>query len=246
LPLISLEHADLTIQVKFKNLVELCYIEPDVKINDLFLDEVVSNLNVNISSCLYVDYVSLDTPERKRFAQSSHEYLIDQVQVANFEYSQENTRVNCLLDNFYNPCKELIWVSQKKKYVNSLNNSTQLRYDNYSLSDFNIGNPIKYSTLEFNGETRVLRLPGAYFNYLQPEQHHSRTPGDGINVYSFALFPEEQQPSCSANLGRLTRVQLILEFDEDEEARDIRVYSRTVNILRFMSGTASLAFTYGG
>jgi len=254
-PLVSLEHNDFTVQVKFRNLPDVSYIESNSKIylpdrsTTIYLDEVVNNLNVNITACLYIDYVYLDTPERRRFAQSSHEYLIDQVQVMDFSTQSGSSKVNCLLDNFYNPCKELVWVSQKRKYTQiteSGNFTNKLRWDNYSLTDYNIGNPIKYSSLQFNGETRVLKLDSSYFNYLQPEKHHSRTPSDGINVYSFALHPEESQPSSSANLSRLSRVQLTLEFDPDEEDRDIRVYSRSINILRFISGLGTLAFPYDG
>ena len=36
---------------------------------------------------------------------------------------------------------------------------------------------------------------GKYFNFLQPYQHHTNIPSTGINIYSFALYPEDHQPS---------------------------------------------------
>ena len=45
---------------------------------------------------------------------------------------------------------------------------------------------------------------GSYFDVVQPFQHHTRHPDTGINVYSFALRPEEHQPSGTCNFSRLT------------------------------------------
>ena len=54
---------------------------------------------------LWCDYVYLDTDERRRFAQVSHEYLIEQLQYTGAE-SVSSTQ-NKLRLNFNHPCKEL-------------------------------------------------------------------------------------------------------------------------------------------
>ena len=65
----------------------------------------------SLSSCsLFVDYIYLDTDERRRFAQVSHEYLIEQLQFTGDE-STSNTN-NKIKLSFNHPCKELIWVVQ--------------------------------------------------------------------------------------------------------------------------------------
>ena len=67
-------------------------------------------------------------------------------------------------------------------------------------------------------------------------------------MYSFSLFPEEYQPSCTANFSRLSRVMLSLEFDpklsENNEILDVRIYNRNTNILRLLSGLGGLAYSY--
>ena len=51
-----------------------------------------------------VDYIYLDTDERRRFAQVSHEYLIEQIQKVSAT-AQKTTKLN-----FNHPVKELIWT----------------------------------------------------------------------------------------------------------------------------------------
>lgn len=259
LPLVALEYHDVTFHVKFRELDQVSYIEEGKLIKyygcdeGLYLDELADQFDINIQANLLIDYVYLDGPERRKFARSSHEYLIDQLQVQSLEgVTQQNVAI--VLNNFVHPSKELIWVSQRESFTENVNCSTKLRWDNYSLTKKGKGNPIAESELNFHGYTRALRLDGNYFNYVQPYLYHNATPSDGINVYSFSLFPEEFQPSGSANLSRLSRITLNIRFDDalfdDEDGTildpiNIRVYTRNMNILRFASGMAGTAYTYG-
>jgi len=257
IPLVALEYHDVMFEVKFRKIEEVSYVENNklIKIPNidegLFLSELSEQSGIDISASMFVDYIYLDSHERKRFAQSSHEYLIDQVQVLEIEdINQQNFQ--CVLNNFNHPVKEIIWVAQKIKYTENIDGYTKLRWDNYSLTDNNIGNPIKYSQIDFHSYIRVPRLDGNYFNYAQPLQHHNASPSDGINMYSFSLFPEESQPSGTANFNQLARVTLKVEFDEglilDDGTIDpinLKIYVRNTNILRIISGMAGLAFTYG-
>ncbi len=256
LPLISLEYHNVSLHIKFRKFQELCYIEKDNSIKyskeeeGLTLDEVTDDLNINIRAKLLIDYIYLDKLERIRFAQSSHEYLIDQIQVLEKkDINQQQIQIQ--LNNFIHPSKELIWVSQKEKYTKNPDGFNECRWDNYSLTDKNKGNPIIFSSLDFNSYSRVIKLDGNYFNYVQPYENHHTTPSDGINVYSFSIFPEELQPSGSANLSCISRITLYLEFDkslfseECIESLTVRVYTRNINILRFISGFAATAFTFG-
>lgn len=265
LPLVALEYHDVKLEVKFRKMEEVSYIGKNERIrysnseDDLFLDEVSSEMNININACVLIDYIYLDGPERRRFAQSCHEYLIDQIQLLEMNEVSQN-HVFFALDNFVHPSREIIWVSQKVRYTENLDGYTQTRWNNYSLTDENIGNPILCSSIDFHSYNRVLKLDGDYFNYVQPYQHHNTTPSDGINSYSFALFPEEHQPSGSANFSRLSRATLHMWFGYDVintcenkdgpktcakcELFNIRVYNRNMNVLRFANGLAGLAFVY--
>jgi len=256
LPLVALQYHDVSFEVKFRKLEDVSYIENGVTVDlpgfdeGLTLSEVSADLGINIEAEFLIDYIYLATKERKRFAQASHEYLIEQVQrleVKNIDQPQ----FECNLNNFHHPVKEMIWVAQKQSYTENLTGFTQLRWDNYSLTDTNEGNPIIFSTINFHSEDRVQRRSGSYYNYVQPWQHHNTTPSDGINVYSYSLFPEEHQPSGSANYSRLSRVRLNVELDPilfpigREEIMDIRIYVRSINILRFISGMGGCSFVYG-
>lgn len=253
LPLVALEYHDVSLYFKFRKIEELSYIEPHTQIKvpncdeTINLEEVPDDLCININAWLLIDYIYLDRSERRRFAQSSHEYLIEQLQRIELSNVTQN-EIQVLINNFVHPSKELIWISQKEKFIENQNGSNECRWDNYSLTDHNKGNPIKYSSLFFNSYTRVIKLDGNYFNYVQPYEVHSTTPSDGINMYSFSLFPEEVQPSGTANLSRMTRIIILMEFDKDIKEHfdplNIRVYTRNLNILRIINGFSGISFTF--
>lgn len=265
LPLVALEYHNVSIHIKFRKFEELCYIEnkklstdPDInikysKVDDgLTLDEVPGELGVNIQANLLIDYIYLDSPERRRFAQSSHEYLIEQLQfLEKTNVTQQNIQFN--INNFVHPSKEIVWVSQKTSYTRNENGINQCRWNNYSISDANVGNPVLFSSLDFHSYKRVIRLDSKYFNYVQPYETHWATPSDGINLYAFSIFPEEHQPSGTANMSRLSRITLFMEFMETATFKSgavtdpliVRIYTRNLNILRIVAGFGGIAFVYG-
>jgi hypothetical protein len=160
---------------------------------------------------LLIDYIYLDGPERKKFAQGSHEYLIEQVQVINQNVNSTNTQ---LLMDYYHPCKEIIWIAQKDSYTRNTDGSVKCQWNNYGTSDVTgRGNPVLFSEMTFNGYTRIDKFSGTYFNQVQPNLYHTRSPADGINCYSFALIPEEHQPSGTCNFSRISRAMLTLYLD---------------------------------
>ena len=90
-----------------------------------------------------------------------------------------------------------------------------------------------------------VRVPTS--DLVQPFQVHSRTPDTGINVYSFALRPEEHQPSGTCNFSRIDNatLQLVLSNATVEGTRTakVRVYATNYNVLRIMSGMGGLAYS---
>ena len=102
LPLIALQYHEVKINLEFRN-ASGCYWFNDVA-NTSF---TVPSLK---AASLYVDYVYLDTDERRRFAQTSHEYLIEQLQFTGAE--SVNSTSNKIKLNFNHPVKELVWVVQ--------------------------------------------------------------------------------------------------------------------------------------
>ena len=176
---------------------------------------------------LWADYIYLDTDERRRFAQVSHEYLIEQVQFQSGSVASGSTELN-----FNHPVKELVWTGG---WTNGL--MTDLSTGDYQL--------------KLNGHDRMSARPLNYFTKQQVYMHHTGpgdlgftigttkvgASGDGIAVYSFALKPEEHQPSGTCNFSRIDNAQLT----GPAEARD--VFAVNYNVLRIMSGMGGLAYS---
>jgi hypothetical protein len=320
-----------------------------------------------VAASLYVDYIFLDTDERRRMAQNPHEYLIEQLQFTGDESVGSSS--NKIRLNFNHPCKELIWVVQPDENVdycssldckqllfrtlgaqpfnytdaidalpnaihafagpnsvaaggyNGVNTSfidasglfqdaapvdvlpppfteqgfvncwnSQVNpavppfpsnpYDAYNAPNFSspykyftgqdysssvsdagtfvlaessLGlhcwgeNPVVTAKLQLNGQDRFSEREGSYFDTVQPFQHHSRSPDTGINVYSFALRPEEHQPSGSCNFSRIDNATLQLVLSnatvEGTKTAKVRVYATNYNVLRVMSGMGGLAYS---
>jgi hypothetical protein len=196
LPLIALQYHEVKIQLKFSGVLN----GSDVK--------------------LYCDYIYLDTDERRRFAQVSHEYLIEQVQ---FTDSADSTSHDL---NLNHPVKELIWTGGWLGGVTS------------AISDATTNN----INLKLNGHDRMAKRPTSYFTRAQVWQHHNGhgacNTADSIAVYSFALEPEEHQPSGTCNFSRIDNAQLKLD-----KKSPLYIYAVNYNVLRIMSGMGGLAYS---
>jgi hypothetical protein len=196
---------------------------------------------------LLVEYVFLDVEERVKFSQSKHEYLIEQI-LFNGEKVIDGLHQSFKL-GFTQPCKELIWVTQLSLAQKRRNNDL-FNYTDSMVRDINeqlIGeNIVSKETLLFNGQERLSFRDHEYFSWLQPYQYHQNAPNEGINSYSFSLFPEKHQPSGSANLSKidniLLRLSVIPDIDFSNTAK-LRVYCVVYNILRVANGISGLVFS---
>ena len=301
----------------------------DVKVTSAYAQSLVS-------ASLYVDYIYLDTDERRRMAQNPAEYLIEQLQFTGSESVGSSS--NKIRLNFNHPCKELIWVVQpdcnvdycastkgettlfkalgaqpfnytdaidalpnsikafgsddsvqgsnafigasglfqqaEAPNVDSLSAGWSLGADaaadwatsggsvsasgvsdagTFVLAETSLDmhcwgeNPVVTAKLQLNGQDRFSEREGTYFDQVQPFQHHTRSPDTGINLYSFALRPEEQQPSGTCNFSRIDNATLQLVLSnatvEGTNTAKVRVYARNYNVLRIMSGMGGLAYS---
>ena len=213
----------------------------EVKVNITFAAAagfVVGGANVGINGSLWVDYIYLDTDERRRFAQQSHEYLIEQLQ-----FQQTAANANEQL-NFNHPVKELIWTGQPAAGPNAagafISNigpavpTPVIPGPNILASTFQI---------KLNGHDRFAARNRNYFTRAQIHQHHTGYGGvcvnDSIAVYSFALKPEEHQPSGTCNFSRIDNAQMV----QGGAAQALNVYAVNYNVLRIMSGMGGLAYS---
>ena len=321
LPLIALQYHDIKLNLQLANVQDCYWASSSARIPADLID--VS---------LWVDYIYLDTDERRRFAQASHEYLIEQLQF------NGNMPINSTMEQmkmaFNHPVKEIIWTIQKDSLIDStfmknyggqqwFNFTDALDYTYFSgtpqdplgggigTAAFNVGNwysslplsgtangsvatsgqygqsgvnisglyfddlfgttsnvssrawnshlpifdsgenPTESAKIQLNGHDRFTEREGRYFNTVIPQECHENCPAIGINVFSFALKPEEHQPSGTCNFSRIDMSQLLLNVTPatyiypsgGADTAKCRIYATNYNVLRILSGMAGLAFT---
>tara|TARA_B100000795_G_scaffold223289_1_gene178442 strand:+ start:11 stop:1213 length:1203 start_codon:yes stop_codon:yes gene_type:complete len=232
LPLIALQYHEVKIKIEFEQ-KNKCIVGANRSITLSDASKVIDIKNVS----LWVDYIFLDTDERRRFAQLSHEYLIEQLQFTGTENLVSGSNRTKL--NFNHPCKELIWVSK-------ITPENTREWYNYATTagDEKIGNPFKDAILQLNGNDRFAIRNGDYFNLVQPYQHHTNIPSNaGINVYSFALKPEDHQPSGTLNMSRIDTATLMVNVDSTLTYTGQNIYAVNYNVLRILSGMGGLAYS---
>ena len=240
LPLIALQYHEVKINVYWKDPQEIAWNFTQAAI-----------LPQATSAALYIDYVYLDTEERRRFAQQSHEYLIEQVQFnEDVGISSPSQRIDL---TFNHPVKELIWVVQPHCYTDCKSSALYARGSNSSrLIPYHYDQTAVYEQwLQINGQDRLDRRYGDYFNKVQPYQHHTgMSPNYGVYCYSFAVKPEENQPSGTCNFSRIDTATIVLTMDgsvtvdqNTDNTWDVRVYAINYNVLRIMSGMGGLAYS---
>ena len=242
LPLIALQYHEVKIKLQFQT-------------QSLLFTSGTFVATSSLSCDLWADYIYLDTDERRRFAQVSHEYLIEQVQFSN---SSDNTTHKL---NFNHPVKELVWtggvVTGTTNYDNTsgstiIGPSTPKGFDGSTA----VGQTCQ---LKLNGHDRFAARDARYFTRAQIWQHHTGygsvvasdggdtnledsnealRSGDNIGVYSFALKPEEHQPSGTCNFSRIDNAQMVLT-----NSSALYIYAVNYNVLRIMSGMGGLAYS---
>jgi hypothetical protein len=103
--------------------------------------------------------------------------------------------------------------------------------------------PLHLFKVILNGQDRFKEQLGNYFNQVQPFYHHTGTPYPGIYVYSFALQPEEHQPTGTCNFSRIDNAQVSVQMKSNNAATLQKLFAVNYNILRIQSGMGGLAFS---
>ena len=257
LPLIALQYHEVKVNIEFNNLDDfkaentsdnfVIYSTGTLTTADLVAPSQAT-FGTTFDATLWADYIFLDTDERKRFAQLSHEYLIEQLQFTGEDSISLSTESNPSYKNFRlsfnHPVKELVWVARPDGANDGASN---INWTNFTDSDENnndlkdANNPTHKAKLQLNGNDRFAERDGEYFSLVQPYQHHTNIPSNpGINVYSFALKPEEHQPSGTLNMSRIDTAQLQIANSKDAK---VFIYAVNYNVLRILSGMGGLAYS---
>jgi hypothetical protein len=163
LPLIALQYHEVRINVTLSPSTDLVS-----KGSFSSVSAAASALPQLKDMSLYIDYIYLDVDERRRFAQQSHEYLIDQLQ---FGLQQTLSTANARIDLTLNhPVKELVWVFQDARKTDC--GSTTTATAGYT-QPFSYDDIADRCRLQINGQDRFDERYGDYFWKVQPYQHHS-------------------------------------------------------------------------
>ena len=255
LPLIALQYHEVKVKFTTRALKYLVNVDGTGKTDTSAADPTVQ---------LWADYIYLDTDERRRFAQVSHEYLIEQVQREQKTFALADTSTKL---NFNHPVKELVWVFQDATVSDEGDTTISLTgagdatinvgeiatskndYFNYSamvggndeqicgVSSFESFSTMK---LQLNGHDRFAERNASYFRTCQPIQAGHKVPSKHVYIYSFALKPEEHQPSGTCNFSRIDNATMIFAAAGTAQ---LSVYAVNYNVLRIMSGMGGLAYS---
>ena len=258
LPLIALQYHEVRFVFQFQDLKNLVVLIDSNGDHVPVTEWALKSASVQAPLIeLFIDYIYLDTDERRRFAQMSHEYLIEQVQ--HNETSVDLTKAGVVSQRltFNHPCKEIVWLFQRN---DNLENNDYFNFANAPPGTEKLGPDLLTSAvLRLNGHYRFNPARGPlFFRQWQPFIHHTRVPDSNLYLYSFALRPEEHQPSGTCNFSRIDNT--ILEFSLDTRAQVsspvipdlmfsnggaalMTVYARNYNVLRIMSGMGGLAYS---
>jgi hypothetical protein len=227
LPVVALMYHDIRINMQLRNVGDLV-ISGDG--NALGYTPSLTNMDLSLR------YVFLEGAERKVFSQASHEYLIATWQWGGEETANTSSYRQKL--SFSHPTQELVWCFLPE--ANILNNAN--RWSDYTMSGssdqwYQGSDVLNTARILLNTTERVSVQPAAYYNLLIPFWHHTRVPAkEGIYVYSFALNPEQHQPSGSCNFSRLENVSLDFSLNTGTSNVRIYTYARSFNIFRVISG----------
>jgi len=256
LPLIALQYHEVRFNITLEDTINLV---EGAGATGAELAAAANALPALQDMALYLDYVYLDVEERRRFAQASHEYLIEQLQFSGQQtITTSSGRIDLTLNH---PVKELIWVFQDARKLDC------------SLPDgiaftrpFTYDDIVNRARIQLNGQDRFDERYGDYFWKVQPYQHHTggafnRTIGttntiplsapNPINMYSFAISPEEHQPSGTCNFSRIDTATLVYDskigvagtYPSKSYPYNFRMYAVNYNIFRIMSGMGGLAYS---
>ena len=238
LPLIALLYSDVTLAIELRELREV--IKTDSSI--WTLPRTTGN---DLDIKLWADYIYLDKEEKKAFSSIKHEYLIEQLQ-----FTGEDTLFSGLLSYNFNlyfkhPIKEIFWVmiDNVNSSIDPKNGNNFLKYTN---TNNNNSDTFKSGTIKINGVSIFSERPANYFRQVLPIQYHQYLPKKHIYIYSFALTPEEHQPSGTLNFSLIDNAYLELKFNQSGIGSStnsrVKIYAINYNILKIMSGQASLAY----
>ena len=273
LPLIALQYSPIRINITLTPLHQLFWAQPPLPpaTQENWKPACYTSVDCTsqiINMMLWGEYVYLDVEERRMFVSASHEYLIEQVQYTPpYSITAQQTTATISVE-FNHPLKEFFFVCQRDDMINRNEwfNYSSLAINEQApsyvlpyLNPFN--NPgsrtdlIASAKLQLDGYDRFQDRGPMYFRLQQPYDHHCYTPvWNYIYNYSFALKPEEAQPTGTMNASRIDSIVWQIQMNpllsnptiptwQQRGPCHIVVYGHNYNIFRVINGFGGLLFT---
>jgi hypothetical protein len=255
LPLVCLNFSDVHINVRLKEFDDVAYYPPLTKFNK----------NPKLKCNVIGNYIYLENDNRMKVAKTKHDMLMETIQSNGTTLINLNDTDTVMVQlNFCTLSKELYIACRLDEYIDGSQPNGEKKWNNYLVRITNSVtmktgetvityldvNPIETMQIRYNGRERESAKDSVYYECIQKYDRHTRAEDDGINIYSFALHPEQLQPSGNANLGRIGSVDLLIKFKDSvvqymrktKKTMHINIYNKGINILRVMSGLAGLAY----
>jgi hypothetical protein len=239
LPLIALQDQEVRINFEFREFNELWLSSngmppglggPGSSISDQLKIE---------EGYLYVDYIFLDDTERRLFAKSKLAYLIEQVQLSTYSITQQDTFIDL---PFSHPVKELIWVFHIDQFQNGIINKDLFNFSNMNTPP---GDILEKMELLFENNRRFEERDAKYFRLIQPFQRHTNVPINFfIYNYSFAIKPEDYQPTGTCDFSMIDHKQMHVKIQQALVNDEIQliVFARSYNIWQIEEGLSGLMY----
>ena len=276
LPLIALQYTPIRINITLRPLQQLFWIPPpaggDQTNWNPCLTTKVSCTTPIINMMLWGDYVYLDVEERRLFVSTTHEYVIEQVQYTPPYPITANQTSATISVEFNHPVKEFLYVIKRDQMVNR---NEWFNYSSLAINESIIAAPgssiigtdtmlrtdlLDSAVLQLDGYDRFVSRNALYFRLQQPYDHHTTTPVDAyIYNYSFALRPEDIQPTGSMNASRIDSIIWQIQLNpaltqplpagtglQAYPARGnchVVIYGHNYNVFRVINGFGGLLFT---
>jgi hypothetical protein len=270
LPLIALQTVECKINITLRPFNELYTViesslrkkPPSATYNlGVFSSSGSTITTLDISPSIEVNYIFLDTDERKRFAAAEHEYLVNTVQKVENTITPTTTSggdTNVIDLKIQHPVSNLMWILRRSdfksrnqfynftnwpdKTIDPVINPTdyddfsaEATFDTTNINSLKHKDILKSATLKFDGVGRFKTKTMEMFSLVNNYQHMKRIPEDGIYVYSFNLNQDitKHQPTGACNFSRVTNAQLELTTIPKEESGSSYDYDIMIFALNF-------------
>lgn len=260
----NITNQKINIKLDFFNPIkQLFWIARDqANIERLKYFEYSGNLYVDIYSFEYVESQQNDLQQNQQIIVKTIDKNIqsqiaigDQIEIHNSIYYNGTYIVKNIVDEcVYIDCDYFIDENYFYNYAFDNIEQTYTKKDEYMgnsqayIRKITSLNPFKTCSLILNGVELFDKYDGIFFNFVQPYSHNTKSPNYGLNTYSFALNPEEHQPSGFCNFTQLDVATMNFQMNSNyinktsNKIINISLYAHGYNILKFSHGKAGIIF----